>query len=140
MIRFLLYAFFVRINLNNPHERAAVDINRRIEKMRVTICDINVFISLRFIHKLAKNFTSSIVFALSTINAIKAPQSTRLINNIAPKKPNIIHRDVFFISFFFFILVSSTVLNHIFSPFSHGAVFAESLKLFAPTFTSHFHS
>jgi len=88
-------------NLNKTKASIEVKIKSKTEKMIVTICLIKVFISLRLIHKLAKNFTSSIVFALRTINAINDAPSINPTNTRAHRKPKIIEGEAFLDVFFF---------------------------------------
>jgi hypothetical protein len=88
---------------------------------------MKVFISLRLIPRLAKNFTSSTVFALRTIKAINAHPNTSPAKRIAQRKPNIIQSDFFLTCFLSFTLTSSFTFSQILSPFCHGAVLVKSL-------------
>ena len=68
---------------------------RRIEKMKVTMFERKELISLRLMPRLAKNFTSSIVFAFSTTKVIKVPPSTKQTKRIAARNQNITEGEVF---------------------------------------------
>ncbi|MDF1682524.1 MAG: hypothetical protein P1U46_01930 [Patescibacteria group bacterium] len=61
LILFCLKSFFVKKNLNIKIIKKTVSISNNIENIILIIFEIKLFISFKFIHNHAKNFTSSTV-------------------------------------------------------------------------------